>query len=98
VTLFYRVLGQAIDFVLKLEGFWRRRTGDLLEEVRRTLLAMAEGVTEDADEEVSLVVVCTGTRSPGDIEDILERQWVKFWLTACERCTGETDVNQAYRT
>ena len=48
---------------------------------------MAEGVTEDTDEEMSLVVVCTGTRSSRDVEDILERQWVKFWL-AYEGGTG----------
>jgi hypothetical protein len=34
---------------------------------------LVEGVTEDANEEVLLVVVCTGTRATGDVEDILER-------------------------
>ena len=29
-------------------------------------------MTEDADEEVPLVVICTRTRSSGDVEEILE--------------------------
>ena len=81
MTLCCRVLGQTFDFVYKLERFWRGRTGDLFEEVWSALFTIAEGVAEDADEEMSLVVVCTGTRPPWNVEDVLERQWVKFWIT-----------------
>jgi len=57
---------------------------------------MTKCMTEDTDEEMSLVVVCTGTGSPGNIEDILERQRVKFWFITRERGTGEVDANKAY--
>jgi len=50
---------------------------DLLEEIRAALAVLAEGVTENTDEEVPLVVVRTRTRSSGDMEEVLERQWVK---------------------
>jgi len=43
-----------------------------------TQLVLIEGVTEDTDEEVPLVVVCTGTGSSRDAEDILESQRVKI--------------------
>jgi hypothetical protein len=36
------------------------------------MIALVEGVTEDANEEMLLVVVCTRTRAAGDVEDILK--------------------------
>ena len=58
---------------------------------------MTKCMTEDTDEEMSLVVVCSGTGSPGNIKDVLERQRVKFWFTTGEGGTGETDANRAHR-
>ena len=71
-TLPLRIRGQAFNVIREFEGFWRGRTGDLLEEVRLTLIAFVEGVTEDTNEEVSLVVVCARARATRDVENILE--------------------------
>jgi hypothetical protein len=38
---------------------------------------VVEGVAEDTDEEMALVVICTRARSSGDAEEILDRQRVK---------------------
>ena len=76
-NLFCRAVRQTFDFVFRSEGFWRRRTADLFEEVWSTRLVMIKGVAEDTDEEVPLEVVCTRTRSSRDVEDILESQRVK---------------------
>ena len=45
----------------------------MLEEVWFTLPSVVEGVAEDTDEKMALVIVHTRARSSGDGEDILER-------------------------
>jgi len=51
----------------------------LFQEIRFFILAFVEGMAEDSDEKVPHVVVGAGTRSPRDVKQILQGQWVKVY-------------------
>lgn len=73
LSLLDRVRRQALNRISAFEGFWRRRAGDLLKKVWLGLTTLVEGVTEDTDEEMFLVVVYAGAKTAWEVEDVLER-------------------------
>lgn len=98
MSLFHRVRRQALNRISAFEGFWRRRAGDLLKEVRSGLTTLAEGVTEDTNEEMSLIVVYAGAKTAWEVEDVLERQRVKVWYITGKTGSRETALCRPYRT